>query len=63
MTQKKLASRRNFLQRSASAAAVASVVALPAQRAQAAAGSNERMRIAFIGPGDRGFGAHVKSLY
>ena len=62
MTQKKLTSRRNFLQRSASAAAVASVVALPAQRAQAAAGSNERMRIGFIGPGDRGFGAHVKSL-
>lgn len=55
-------SRRKFLKRSAGAAATASVVGLSAQRAQAAAGSNERMRIGFIGPGGRGFGAHVKSL-
>lgn len=55
-------SRRAFLQQSATAAATASVVGLTAQRAQAAAGSNERMRIGFIGPGGRGFGAHVKSL-
>ncbi|MGB7324631.1 MAG: Gfo/Idh/MocA family oxidoreductase, partial [Rubripirellula sp.] len=54
--------RRDFLRQSASAAATASVVGLTAQRAQAAAGSNERMRIGFIGPGGRGFGAHVKSL-
>lgn len=55
-------SRRRFLQASSGAIAAASAVGLPAQRAQAAAGSNERMRIGFIGPGGRGFGAHVKSL-
>ena len=54
--------RRNFIKQSATAAATASVVGLSARRAQAAAGSNERMRIGFIGPGGRGFGAHVKSL-
>jgi len=55
-------SRREFLRKSATAATTASVLGLSAQRAQAAAGSNERMRIGFIGPGGRGFGAHVKSL-
>jgi len=55
-------SRRSFLKQSATAAATVSMVGLTAQRAQAAAGSNERMRIGFIGPGNRGFGAHVKSL-
>lgn len=54
--------RRAFIKQSATAAAAASVVSLPAQRAKAAADSNERMRIGFIGPGGRGFGAHVKSL-
>jgi predicted dehydrogenase len=54
--------RRNFLKHSATAAATVSVIGLPARRAQAAAGSNERMRIGFIGPGGRGFGAHVKTL-
>lgn len=55
-------SRRNFIKQSAGAAAAASVVGLSAQRAAAVADSNERMRIGFIGPGGRGFGAHVKSL-
>ena len=55
-------SRRDFIKRSAGVAATASVVSLSAERAKAAAGSNERMRIGFIGPGGRGFGAHVKSL-
>ncbi|MEM9366395.1 MAG: Gfo/Idh/MocA family oxidoreductase [Planctomycetota bacterium] len=54
--------RRQFMQRSATVAATTSVVGLSAQRAQAAAGSNERMRIGFIGPGGRGFRAHVGSL-
>ena len=54
--------RRAFIKQSATVAAAASVVSLPAQRAKAAADSNERMRIGFIGPGGRGFGAHVKSL-
>jgi len=55
-------SRRQFLKTSATAAAAASIVGLSAKSSQAAAGSNERLRIGFIGPGGRGFGAHVKSL-
>lgn len=55
-------SRRQFLKTSATAAAAASLVGLSARSARAAAGSNERLRIGFIGPGGRGFGAHVKSL-
>ena len=53
--------RRNFLKTSATVAALGAST-LSAQSASAAAGSNERMRIGFIGPGGRGFGAHVKSL-
>ncbi|GAA5510738.1 Gfo/Idh/MocA family oxidoreductase [Novipirellula caenicola] len=53
--------RRNFMTQSAGVAAAASV-GLSATRATAAAGSNERMRIGFIGPGGRGYGAHVKTL-
>ena len=55
-------SRRDFLKSSAKVTAAASMVGLSAQRAKAAAGSNERLRIGFIGPGGRGFGAHVKKL-
>ena len=51
-----MADRRDFLKASAAAAVAAASVA-PA-RANAA----EAMRIGFIGPGGRGFGAHVKSL-
>jgi predicted dehydrogenase len=54
-------SRRGFLRQTASAAATASVLSMSV-RVKAAPGSNERMRIGFIGPGGRGFGAHVKSL-
>ncbi|MEM9645739.1 MAG: Gfo/Idh/MocA family oxidoreductase, partial [Planctomycetota bacterium] len=54
--------RRDFLQKSAATATVASVVGLSARRANAAAGFGERMRVGFVGPGGRGFGAHVKSL-
>ena len=54
--------RRSFMKHSATAAAAVSVVGLSSPQSQAAAGSNERMRIGFIGPGGRGFGAHVKSL-
>ncbi|QDT09596.1 Gfo/Idh/MocA family protein [Planctomycetes bacterium K23_9] len=56
------ASRRNFLKASGAVAATASTVALTAKQTQAAAGSNDRLRIGFIGPGGRGFGAHVKKL-
>ena len=54
--------RRDFLKSTAKATAAASVAGMSARSAKAAAGSNERLRIGFIGPGGRGFGAHVKSL-
>ena len=54
--------RRSFLKTSAGAAALASLTPLTAAARTRAAGANERMRIGFIGPGGRGFGAHVKSL-
>jgi predicted dehydrogenase len=54
-------SRRDFLNVSAAAAAgTAATLAAPA--AAAAVGANDRIRVGFIGPGGRGFGAHVKSL-
>ncbi|MCC9603599.1 Gfo/Idh/MocA family oxidoreductase [Stieleria sp. JC731] len=56
----KASDRRSFLKVGASASA-ASVVGLSG-KAKAAADSNERLRIGFIGPGGRGFGAHVKNL-
>ena len=52
--------RRSFLKAGATVGA-ASVVSLPG-RAKAASDSNDRLRIGFIGPGGRGFGAHVKTL-
>ncbi len=55
-------SRRSFIKQSASAAATVTMLGMSAQRVQAAADANEKMRIGFIGPGGRGFGAHVKSL-
>ncbi|TWT83306.1 1,5-anhydro-D-fructose reductase [Planctomycetes bacterium CA13] len=54
--------RRNFLKTTTTATAAASFVCLSAKQAQAASGSNERLRIGFIGPGGRGFGAHVRTL-
>ena len=54
-------SRRNFMKSSAAAGvAAASVMGVTAP--SRAYGANERIRIGFIGPGGRGFGAHVKSL-
>ena len=69
-------SRRNFLQTTAAVAgaagAVAATVTVAADPAPApvaaptasttAAGAGQRIRIGFIGPGGRGFGAHVKTL-
>ncbi|MEM9588211.1 MAG: Gfo/Idh/MocA family oxidoreductase [Planctomycetota bacterium] len=54
--------RRTFLKSTAATAAAATVSQLSTQRASAAADSNDRIRIGFIGPGGRGFGAHVKKL-
>ena len=52
--------RRHFLARSAAAASAAGVAS--AASAGRAADANARVRIGFIGPGSRGFGAHVKTL-
>ncbi|QGJ70457.1 Membrane or secreted protein containing Oxidoreductase [Planctomycetales bacterium 10988] len=57
-------SRREFVQTSAAGVAAAGAVAgaLSAPAPARAQGANGRIRIGFIGPGGRGFGAHVKSL-
>ena len=56
-------SRRGFLKTTGTvAAATAAAAALVAPTPARAKGSNERLRIGFIGPGGRGFGAHVKTL-
>jgi predicted dehydrogenase len=52
--------RRDFIKTTAAGAALATTFAAPA--AGRALGANERLRIGFIGPGGRGFGAHVKTL-
>ncbi|QDV44588.1 Inositol 2-dehydrogenase [Stieleria neptunia] len=54
--------RRSFLKNGATVGAAASVAMTLPGRADAATGANERLRIGFIGPGGRGFGAHVKTL-
>lgn len=57
-------SRRDFLTTTGAAAAAASTIPglIGAPAPARAAGSNTRIRIGFIGPGGRGFGAHVKPL-
>src|SRR5512145_3145280 len=56
-------SRRDFVKTtSAATAAVGAASMLAAPAPARAAGANSRIRIGFIGPGGRGFGAHVKSL-
>ncbi|MEM9825303.1 MAG: Gfo/Idh/MocA family oxidoreductase [Planctomycetota bacterium] len=54
--------RRDFLRVSTVAGGAAATGMLATSRRAEAADKNERMRIGFIGPGGRGFGAHVKSL-
>lgn len=56
--------RREFLKSSSTAAVAAGAVAtLVASTAPARAlGANDKIRIGFIGPGGRGFGAHVVTL-
>ena len=56
--------RRDFMHKSASSAAVLSAAAgtLAASSRARAAGANERLRIGFIGPGGRGLGGHVLPL-
>lgn len=54
-------SRREFLK---SSACTAGVLGAASQLAAAAAplAANAKLRIGFVGPGGRGFGAHVKKL-
>ena len=52
--------RRNFITTSAAGVTVATTLA--AARTSGAAQANDKIRIGFIGPGGRGFGAHVKTL-
>jgi predicted dehydrogenase len=54
--------RRQFIKSTAAGVAAASTVLSTTQRASADDKPTERMRIGFIGPGGRGFGAHVKTL-
>lgn len=57
-------SRRDFIKNTmagaAAGAAAAGVFGVPAPAR--AYGANQRIRVGFIGPGGRGFGAHVKTL-
>ncbi len=57
-------SRRNFIRTTGSLAAAATVVtSAVSQPSQVrAVSANGKIRIGFIGPGGRGFGAHVKTL-
>ncbi len=60
---KKELNRRAFFQQSAAAGAVASVVASGASATPLPKlGSNETLRIGFVGPGGRGFRGHVQPL-
>jgi predicted dehydrogenase len=54
--------RRQFIKSTAAGVAVASTALSISQRAAADDKPNERMRIGFIGPGGRGFEAHVTTL-
>ncbi len=54
-------SRRNFIKTTAAGAAAASAI-LKAPAPARALGANGRLRVGVIGPGGRGFGAHVKTL-
>jgi predicted dehydrogenase len=63
MTQDNHFTRRDFLQKSATTAAVMGAVSAIAAPAPAqVAGANERLRIGFIGPGGRGLSGHVGPL-
>lgn len=57
-------SRRSFVKATATSAAAATAASaiFGAPAPARAYGANERLRVGFIGPGGRGFGAHVGSL-
>lgn len=54
-------SRRGFIKTTATSLGAAAVVKTTTSAAQST-GANSKIRIGFIGPGGRGFGAHVKRL-
>lgn len=56
--------RRSFVKQGAAVSATLGLLGsqVSSSRAAESADKNERMRIGFIGPGGRGFGAHVKTL-
>lgn len=62
MTQPARSNRRSFVKSAAATTAVAAAGKAASARSADSAGKNEKMRIGFIGPGGRGFGAHVKTL-
>ncbi|MEN6559004.1 MAG: Gfo/Idh/MocA family oxidoreductase, partial [Thermoguttaceae bacterium] len=53
-------SRRTFIKTTSALVGAAGVFGVPAPAR--AFGANQRIRIGFIGPGGRGFGAHVQTL-
>ena len=56
-------SRRDFLKSSAYTAGVLGAASqIAANAAPVATSANAKIRIGFVGPGGRGFGAHVKRL-
>ena len=56
------ASRRDFIKTSASSVGAVAAVTTATQESAQAAPASSKLRIGFIGPGGRGFGAHVKRL-
>jgi predicted dehydrogenase len=54
--------RRGFLKTSGATAIVGGGLAVAGTQVATAADNKEKLRIGFIGPGGRGFGAHVRSL-
>lgn len=54
--------RREFIQKSSVATATAGLLAKTQMASANVLGTNDVIRVGFIGPGRRGFGAHVKSL-
>jgi predicted dehydrogenase len=61
MTNQK-SNRRDFIKTSATSVGTAAAIAQTTASAAESTSSNSKLRIGFIGPGGRGFGAHVKRL-
>ena len=57
-----MTSRRQFIRTSAAATAVAATAVPMAAKEKQNASATDKIRVGFIGPGGRGFGAHVKRM-